>query len=198
MLPLLLLLWPAGVPAGDLQSAMEKQTNAAKRQREATQTRTNSGTFFQTRWIEDRQEDAAPVATSTAECDALPSSDLQAMMARMSLGPVSPKLVNAVITQESGGKPCAVSSKGAMGLMQIMPDLASDLNVSDPFDPEQNLRAGVRYLAQLSEKYRGDLRLVLAAYNAGPARVDAAGGVPNIAETQGYVKSIMAKMEAAD
>jgi soluble lytic murein transglycosylase-like protein len=82
-----------------------------------------------------------------------------------------------------------------MGLMQIMPDLASDMKLADPFDPEQNVEAGVRYLGQLMERYGGDLRLALAAYNAGPARVDISGGVPDIEETKAYVSSILRKVQ---
>jgi soluble lytic murein transglycosylase-like protein len=120
---------------------------------------------------------------------------LQALISRIPLEGISPGLVRAVVDQESAGKPCAVSSKGAMGLMQIMPDLASDMNVADPFDPEENLRAGIKYLVQLTARYRGDLPRILAAYNAGPARVDPLKPIPDIPETQNYVKSVIAKLD---
>jgi len=108
---------------------------------------------------------------------------------------VDPDLVRAVIRMESGGRADAVSRKGAMGLMQLMPGTARMLEVDDPFDPVQNLEGGIKYLSILSDKYSGDLSKTLAAYNAGPGRVDACGGIPPIAETQGYVKGVLARYE---
>lgn len=108
---------------------------------------------------------------------------------------VDEALVRAVIRMESGGKADAVSHKGAMGLMQLMPGTAKMLGVDDPFDPVQNLEGGIKYLSQLSDKYEGDLTKTLAAYNAGPGRVDAYGGIPPFAETQKYVRSILALYE---
>ena len=105
------------------------------------------------------------------------------------------ELVRAVIEQESGYRPCAVSRKGAQGLMQIMPDTAADLHVKDAFDPQENIAAGAKYLKQLLDKYKGDNKLAIAAYNAGPAAVDAANGVPEIQETRDYVDSILKKIQ---
>lgn len=105
---------------------------------------------------------------------------------------VDPALVTAVIAVESGFRADAVSPKGAMGLMQLMPGTARDLAVDDPFDPEQNLRGGVRHLARLLDTYRGQLPMALAAYNAGEARVDRCGCVPAITETTAYVDQILA------
>ncbi|NLB83888.1 MAG: lytic transglycosylase domain-containing protein [Synergistaceae bacterium] len=102
------------------------------------------------------------------------------------------KLVRAVIRMESGGKTDALSSKGAMGIMQLMPGTAKMLGVEDPYDPVQNLEGGIKYLSQMSDKYDGDLEKTLAAYNAGPGRVDSYGGIPPFAETQHYVKTILA------
>ena len=101
-------------------------------------------------------------------------------------------LVRAVIRMESGGKTDALSCKGAMGIMQLMPGTAKMLGVEDPYDPVQNLEGGIKYLSQLSDKYDGDLEKTLAAYNAGPGRVDSYGGIPPFAETQHYVKTILA------
>ncbi len=84
---------------------------------------------------------------------------------------VSPKLVRALVKRESAGKPCAVSPKGAQGLMQLMPATQSDLGISDPFDAEANVNGGVRYLKQMLDRYEGNTALALAAYNAGPQRV---------------------------
>jgi soluble lytic murein transglycosylase-like protein len=103
---------------------------------------------------------------------------------------VDPNLVRAVVKVESNFNPNAVSRTGAMGLMQLMPGTARSLSVSNPFDPQQNVDAGVRHLKHLLTNFGGDVRLSLAAYNAGEAAVARNGGVPPYAETQNYVKRI--------
>lgn len=107
---------------------------------------------------------------------------------------VDEALVWAVIEKESSFDPCAVSSRGALGLMQLMPETAGELGVADAFDPSENIFAGARYLRQLLDRYRGNLALALGAYNAGPSAVDAAGGVPSIPETAAYVRWILNKL----
>lgn len=110
---------------------------------------------------------------------------------------VSPELAIAVAQQESGGNPNAVSSAGAQGVMQLMPSTASSLGVTDPFDPAQNIDAGVKYLSQLLSQFGGDTSLALAAYNWGPGNVSANGYSNWPAETENYVNSIMSQIGSA-
>jgi soluble lytic murein transglycosylase-like protein len=104
---------------------------------------------------------------------------------------LDPDLVNSVIHAESGFNPRAVSPKGARGLMQLMPSTASQLGVHDAFDPETNVEGGSRYLRELLEHYNFDLVKALAAYNAGPERVEQYQGVPPFRETRAYVARIV-------
>jgi soluble lytic murein transglycosylase-like protein len=104
---------------------------------------------------------------------------------------VDPKLVRAVINAESGWNPRAISPKGAAGIMQLMPKTANDMGVSNRFNPEENIEGGVKYLRYLLDKFNGNMTLALAAYNAGPARVERTGRVPSIPETMNYVKKVM-------
>ncbi|HIJ79589.1 MAG: transglycosylase SLT domain-containing protein [Desulfobulbaceae bacterium] len=105
---------------------------------------------------------------------------------------VDPLLIKAVIKAESNFDCQAVSRKGAKGLMQLMPETAAELNVNDPLDPLANILGGVCYLRQLLERFDGNLSLALAAYNAGPTRVESFGRIPRIRETQQYVKTVLA------
>ncbi|MCL2760206.1 MAG: lytic transglycosylase domain-containing protein [Desulfuromonadales bacterium] len=104
---------------------------------------------------------------------------------------VDESLIKAVINAESGYNPNAVSNKGATGLMQLMPKTAQGLNVNDAFNPEQNIRGGVRYLRFLLNTFNGDVSLAVAAYNAGLNKVVKYGGIPPYNETQNYVSRVL-------
>ena len=103
---------------------------------------------------------------------------------------VDAALIRSVMQMESSFDALAVSRAGAMGLMQLMPDLAEELGVEDPFDPRQNIMGGAKYLRRLLDLYRGNVRLALASYNAGTTSVTQYGGVPPFPETQKYVKKV--------
>ena len=135
---------------------------------------------------------AVPSPASPPSCQALADAEVNALasQAGQSEG-LAAELLRAVMRQESSFYPCAVSRRGAMGLMQLMPTTAAQFGVQDPFDPKENVGAGARFLKQLLARYGGDLALALGAYNAGPAKVDEAGGVPPLAETQDYVRKIL-------
>ena len=102
-----------------------------------------------------------------------------------------PALVKAVTATESGFNPQAHSHAGACGLMQLMPATAAEMEVADIYDPEQNINGGARYLRYLINAFDGDVKLAVAAYNAGPNLVSKLGRVPNIPETRGYVKRVL-------
>jgi soluble lytic murein transglycosylase-like protein len=136
------------------------------------------------------------VALPDVICDPVPEASIAPIVldAAQREG-LEPKLLSAVIQQESAFRPCAVSRKGAQGLMQLMPDTSTQFGVMDPFDPKQNVDAGAKFLKELIGRYSGNLAVALGAYNAGPAKVDAAGGVvPPIPETTDYVSQILSRL----
>ena len=137
-------------------------------------------------------ESAASNISFHIPCDPMPQAELERIVKTSAERQnVSAKLIRAMIMQESGGRPCAVSSKGAEGLMQLMPDVQREMSVSNPFDPAQSVEGGVRLLRHLLDRYAGDVGRALAAYNAGPGAVDRVGGIPPIEETTNYVNQIV-------
>ncbi|MBS1714736.1 MAG: lytic transglycosylase domain-containing protein [Armatimonadetes bacterium] len=109
---------------------------------------------------------------------------------------IDPLLLRSLVQAESDFDPKEVSTAGAIGLTQLMPQTARQLGVTDPYDPAQNLLGGARYLASMLKEFGGDERLALAAYNAGPGAVKRFGGIPPYSETQNYVRKVMAQVEA--
>jgi soluble lytic murein transglycosylase-like protein len=126
---------------------------------------------------------------------ALPAGQLDALITSTAHAyGVKPNLVSAVIDAESHGDPAAISRAGAMGLMQLMPGTSAEYGVANAFDPQSNVDGGVHYLRDLLQRYHGNVRFALAAYNAGPGLVDAVHGIPAIPETRSYVARITAAL----
>ncbi len=127
----------------------------------------------------------APAMVPPTQIDALVNDNAQ------SAG-VDPALVKAIIANESGFNANATSNTGAQGLMQLMPGTAAALGVDNAYDPEQNVAGGTKYIKEMLTHFNGDVRLAVAAYNAGPGAVEKYGGVPPYAETQNYVQNVLA------
>ncbi|MGD0270378.1 MAG: lytic transglycosylase domain-containing protein, partial [Candidatus Sulfotelmatobacter sp.] len=140
--------------------------------------------------VKDAPESAAKLQASAKKI-AQPVDLNEVVNAASGTYRLDPDLVNSVIRAESGFNVHAVSPKGAQGLMQLMPKTASDLGVQNAFDPQANVEGGTRYLRELLERYDFDLVKALAAYNAGPQRVEQYGGVPPYYETKAYVARIV-------
>jgi hypothetical protein len=156
---------------GQSRDSIEKQLKSVEQQREAIRK-------------------MAPVRQAVPDCPPMPEEEFAPIIEDAAKAQHLPaKLLRAVAEQESAFRPCAVSEDGAQGLMQLMPATAAEFNVEDVFDPKANLAGGAAFLRQLLEKYKGDLPLSLAAYNAGPEVVDKSG-IPDIAETRTYIEAI--------
>jgi soluble lytic murein transglycosylase-like protein len=139
------------------------------------------------------ESDASPDNREILRGRAMTSAELDSIIEEAARRhDVDPNLVRALIKVESNYDAHAVSRKGAMGLMQLMPSTARTLNVSNPFDPQQNVDGGVRHLKHLLQDFNGDVKLSLAAYNAGAGAVARSNGVPPYSETRNYVRRITA------
>jgi len=173
-----------------MQDSLAKQRASVLKQMGATP---SGGFFIQPPPASLGAVTFAPAITpAVADCDPLPASEIDALVGRAAKREgLEEDLLRNVMKQESGFRPCAVSPKGALGLMQLMPSTAQEFGVKDPFDAASNVDTGAKFLKQLLTKYDGDLSKALGAYNAGPAKVDAAGRVPDIPETLDYVRQIL-------
>ncbi len=175
---------------GSMQASLQVQRESAARMRALSLSRRPPGPRGPMAPVRPQAQLAAG-----AGCVPLPAGEVEALAAQAGAREgVDASLLRAVIETESAALPCAVSRKGAMGLMQLMPVTALELAVENPFDPKENVDAGARFLKRLLVRYGGDLALVLGAYNAGPSRVDAAGGVPGIPETVDYVGRVLSRL----
>jgi len=180
---------PPPTAAEFMRQAVDKQRAAAATQRDAARKQAEMAGVRLPDWSGVTESAQPPPCEPMADNLAQPIIEAAAKAQD-----VQPELLRAVIERESGFRPCAVSAKDARGLMQLMPATVEQFGVVDPFDPRENIGVGAKYLKQLLDKYKGDLKLALAAYNAGPATVDGVSSVPPLAETQDYVEAILKKL----
>lgn len=175
-----------------MEASIEKQRASVRKQLQSAQPAEPS--FFTVPWVLAASAPDEPVIEP--DCEPVPPEELGALIDEISEREgLTPDLLRAVIQQESGFRPCAISRKGAQGLMQLMPATAEQLGIMDPFNPRQNIDGGARFLRQLLDRYGGDLNLALGAYNAGPGWVDVFGGVPLFPETLNYVLGVQEKLK---
>jgi len=165
-----------------------------QRQSVSRQVRSDRGRVFQI----DLPSPAPFPDPGSLACAPLSDSEVTSLVGAVSgREGIEPDLIRSVIRIESSFRPCAVSPKGALGLMQLMPATASALNVENPFDPYENVMGGGHFLKSLLERYGGDMAVALSAYNAGPGSVERAGGIPRIPETVNYLKQILPALASA-
>ena len=190
---------PAPVNANSAAAAAMRESPNQQRaavQKQLGQTATNG--FF----VSPRAAGLGPItgmapapSPEPVDCGPLPPSEVDSLVGQASQREgLDEDLLRGIMKQESAFRPCALSPKGAMGLMQLMPATAEQLGIQNPFDAASNVDAGAKFLKQLLNRYGGDIPRALGAYNAGPTRVDAAGGVPAIPETVDYIRQIMSSL----
>ncbi len=180
--------------AGDaaMQSSLQKQRESLQKQRDSLAQQPNIKTVAPAA-LTDFVVPIPPFVQ--ADCPRLPADEVEQLIAGAAQKQsVPPALLRAVIRQESGFRACAVSVKGAQGLMQLMPATSVQFHLSDPFDAKQNVEAGAALLKQLLDRYKGHVRLALVAYNAGANRADDSTNQPYPAETQRYIANILAEL----
>ena len=154
--------------------------------------------FFTLPWPGSLPLSMPNVQVANNSCDALGRSEVDKLVqGAAGKHGLSPGLLRSVMKQESAFKPCALSTAGAMGLMQIMPETADLLHLEKPFDAPSNVDAGAKFLKMMLDRFGGDITLALAAYNAGPGAVEKAGGVPPISETVQYLANILGDLPVA-
>jgi soluble lytic murein transglycosylase-like protein len=140
--------------------------------------------------------DPAPLEQTAAAPAPVPSAQIdQLVQQNADIWQVDPALIKSVIANESSFDANATSPVGAQGLMQLMPETAASLGVRNPYDPAQNVAGGTRYLRSLLDRFNGNTRLAVAAYNAGPGAVEKYGDVPPYAETQTYVQNVLGSLD---
>lgn len=188
-----------------MEASIERQKASVRKQTQSAVPQAGQAGWFTNPWpalvVEPlavapvSQVQPVEVAQPVAQCDPMPVDQVKPLIqsAASRVG-IKEDLLTAVMERESAFRPCAVSPKGAQGLMQLMPATARELGVADPFNPQENISAGARLLKQLLDKYKGDVQLALGAYNAGQGAVDRQGGVPPIQETKDYITNILGKL----
>jgi soluble lytic murein transglycosylase-like protein len=177
-----------GTRVDELQTMLAQMTAPAAAAPAAT---SSTSSFAGALAAAQTSQSAAPVTGSGSSS----AFDAEINAAAASNG-IDPALLKGLVSQESGFNPSARSGAGAVGLTQLMPGTAAGLGVTNPLDPVQSLQGGAKYLRQQLDRFGGDAKLALAAYNAGPGAVQKYGGVPPYAETQNYVNSVMSKAAA--
>jgi soluble lytic murein transglycosylase-like protein len=170
------------------QEASAEKQRASARAQEAVIAARNPSTFFTP---PARPSPPEPACDRPADAEIRQVVDAGARRVGLDIN-----LVRALVRRESAYNPCAISVKGAQGLMQLMPSVQTEFGVTNPYDPGQNVDAGTRLLKQLLNQYRGDLPRALSAYNSGAASVERWGGVPPFPETMSYVSAILAELFA--
>jgi soluble lytic murein transglycosylase-like protein len=191
---------PAKTATADAaQQALQHQRESLDKQRRSLTTQLGEQIDAKTQFV-DSDFLLPPTPEPDVSCLPVTAEEVEtSIQTAAKKNTLSTALIKAVIKQESGFRPCAVSPKGAQGLMQLMPETAKQMHLADPFDPDKNIEAGAAYLKQMLDRYKGDLRLALVAYNAGPARADqpktpADNAVAYPLATQNYVAGVFAQL----